>query len=78
MPFCYEQTSPLGVPLYAFGYPQTGCAPFGFSLSVLHLFFLSPKTKGAVVKQPPSFERKLNEKIPKKSKNVTAAPHLIF
>ena len=31
MPFCYEQTSPLGVPLYA----------FGFSLSVLHAFFLA-------------------------------------
>ena len=33
----------LGV--YAFGYPQTGYAPFGFSLSVLNLFFLSPKTQ---------------------------------
>ena len=32
-PFCYEQTSPLGVLLYT----------FGFSLSVLKLFFLSPK-----------------------------------
>ena len=39
---------------------------------------LQQKQRGAVVKQPPSFERKLNEKLPKKSKNVTAAPHLIF
>ena len=31
-PFCYEQTSPLGVLLYT----------FGFSLSVLKLFSLSP------------------------------------
>ena len=34
MPFCYGQTSPLGVLLYT----------FGFSLSVLKLFFLSPLT----------------------------------
>ena len=32
---CYEQTSPLDVLLYA----------FGFSLSVLHLFFLPPSKK---------------------------------
>jgi len=32
-PFCYGQTSPLGVPLYA----------FGFSLSVLHAFLGAPK-----------------------------------
>ncbi len=31
-PFCYEQTSPLEVSIYI----------FGFSLSVLKLFFLSP------------------------------------
>ena len=32
----YEQTSPLDVPLYAFGLPR---ALHGFSLSVLHYFF---------------------------------------
>ena len=32
--------------VYAFGYPQTGrMPPFGFSLSVLNLFFLPPKKK---------------------------------
>ena len=33
--FCYEQTSPLEVSIYI----------FGFSLSVLKLFFLSPRMK---------------------------------
>ena len=32
MPFCYGQTSPLGVPMYA----------FGFGLTIQALFFLSP------------------------------------
>ena len=35
MPFCYEQTSPLEVSVYI----------FGFSLSVLKLFSLSPRKK---------------------------------
>ena len=34
MPFCYEQTSPLAVPMYSFGYPLR----FGFS--ILNHFFL--------------------------------------
>jgi len=39
MPFCYEQTKPLGVPVYAVGCPK---AKLWLRLSVLILFFLSP------------------------------------
>ena len=35
---CFEQTSPLGVPMYAFG-----AHPYGFSLSNLHYFPSIPK-----------------------------------
>ncbi len=37
--FCYEQTLPLDVPMYAFGFP--GALPRQ-SLPILPLFFLSP------------------------------------
>ena len=38
IPFCSVQTSPLDVPLYAFGLPP--CALLGLGLNILHLFFL--------------------------------------
>ena len=41
---CYEQTSPLGVPLYAFGSPK---AMLWLSLSILHYFSKVPKKSAA-------------------------------
>ncbi len=44
-PFCYEQTSPLGVPVYAFGFPKAyALAQFVRS----ETFFPIPTEKGAV------------------------------
>ena len=47
MPFCYEQTSPLGVHLYA----------FGLSLSVLNVFFLSPRESKRFLKSKTAAEK---------------------